>query len=317
MNRLGFFLCAVALLFAQGAPHANAGDKTPSSASYILTGPARAIRGLPIQITVSVQSRSEPINAMQGTILFPTRMLTVEQIRLTNSIIRYWQHAPNADASTGHISFTGGLPTPGFQGENGTLFTIIARPTAVGEFLISSGPKSIILANDTKGTILNTQQAELLVSSQEQTYPEENQTPIQPEDRTPPTQLELRVGKDFHLFNNKWFAAFQASDAESGIDHYEIAETNTQATYPTEQEWTRTQSPYILHNQTKRGRVFLKAVDKSGNSAVMSASFNPCPSIPWWILLSICLSIVFCLYTARRYNTHTQLRENKKNVQTK
>lgn len=283
--------------------------------SYKLQGPTSAARGSHIRIVVSVESTTQAINAVQGTIQFPQRMIAIDAIQLDNSIIAYWQQQPTSDNNSGHISFTGGLPTPGYKGTNGTLFTILAHPIAIGTIRLVSNTSSIILANDHRGTILPTTQGMVEIISVEPGHPKPTPTPLNERDIEPPTHLQLVAGRDHHLFDNEWFAAFQAEDSGSGIDHYEIAEVDPNTTYPEENEWERAQSPHILKNQSRIERIFFKAVDKAGNEAVTSILFYPCTPLPWWILALICLAIMGCLWIARKRNGRYARVLNSKDVQ--
>ncbi len=294
-----FSSVCISLLICLCAFPAHAAEP-PATARYVLSGPAQALREHAVRIDVSIHAVTEPINAVQGSVQYPARMFAVDSIDLTNSIIRYWQQQPSIDSVTGTISFTGGLPTPGFQGENGLLFSIVGRPRALGTVRIFSHTHSIILANDTNGTILPTKQAHLEIAISDTTAPP-IPTPTPIPDTEPPTDLELVVGTDPHLFNNAWFSAFSAVDTASGISHYEIAETDTRTAFPAPEQWRQSNSPYLLKNQNKRGSLFLKAVDNAGNEAVLRIHFNPCTPAPWWVYMLISCCITCILLLARRY----------------
>lgn len=289
---------------------------TPAAAAgpqggYVLRGPHQALLGSLITVTVGIRTTDQAVNAVQGSVQFPQRMFTAEGITLSNSIIRYWQQQPTIDSSTGTISFTGGLPTPGFAGDYGVLFTFTGRTTAVGTARFFTTAHSILLANDTKGTILNTEQAALDIGITDTTQPPEP-TPTAVSDNQAPTDLELAIGRDAHLFDHEWFAAFSAIDTGSGIDRYEIAETDPYTSFPATDQWRTAHSPIPLQNQLHRGKVFLKAVDKAGNEAVISRTFNPCPRIPWWLLALVLLCIGCMLYLARKHVQRVNKRINDK-----
>lgn len=293
------FICSLSLGLWRPA-HAS-----QAPAAYTITGPAAVAVGETFSIFIGASSAQEAMNAVSGSIQYPQNLLTVSQVSLKNSRIIYWQQQPSADPRTGHISFVGGLPTPGYQGPNGLLFTLRATATAEGTITIGTRPGSIILANDKQGTILPTAPGSLTITSRipSPSTPQPPTPSAPPVDTAPPIQLELAVGRDKHLFDNQWFAAFTAIDTESGIDHYEIAQITASQTLPLPEQWIVTGSPYVLPHQQQRGFVFLKAVDKSGNQTLASVPFHPCRIMPWWIIALIGGYAILCVCIAQRKRT--------------
>lgn len=240
-----------------------------NNTSIQLSAPHTANIGQIIRIRVLVSSDTS-LNVIQGTVQYPKGLLNVTSVATGNSVLKYWQQQPNNDPGTGIISFTGGLPTPGFMGTGGTLFDITARALAEGKADITVGEGTLVLANDGNGSVLSsTKQGTSIQISKGAT------TPVVPvpetvRDTSPPSDLELVIGHDGNLFNGDWFAAFQGSDVTSGIDYYEVAEAAPNTAYPTGNEWVKAVSPYRLQEQEKNTKIFLKAVDKSGNESVIS-----------------------------------------------
>lgn len=75
-----------------------------------------------------------------------------------------WVDEPTYSNATGTITFSGGLPTPGFQDRDGNLLTITFKAKDAGEALINI-ETAAILANDGLGTdvLVKTQPAKLLL----------------------------------------------------------------------------------------------------------------------------------------------------------
>ncbi len=263
---LKFFL-ATALLVFTGTPAVSRAANTNIS----LSSPHTASVGQSIRIRVLVSS-DQSLNAAQGTVQYPKEFLSVTGIATGKSIIKYWQQEPNNDPGTGTISFTGGLPNPGYTGTGGTVFDITARALAEGKATVVFGENTQILANDGNGSVLDTSKQGATIQITKATTPDQETTPpAEPaKDTTPPTDLELLIGHDGNLFNGDWFAVFQATDTESGIDHYEIAETSQKTPYPVDNEWIKATSPYRLQEQVKNTKIFFKAVDKAGNQSIIS-----------------------------------------------
>lgn len=64
---------------------------------------------------------------------------------------------------------------------------------------------------------------------------------------------------------------FSTEDKQSGIDHYEIAEKrdNKVLNYVDNLNWRAAVNPQILNDQKLKSYVYIKAVDKAGNSRII------------------------------------------------
>ncbi len=243
-------------------------------------------------------------NALEGSVNYPSKMLAVTSLSTANSIISYWQSKPSQAQNSGVISFTGGLPTPGFTGRQGQLFSISFKALAEGTATISYAENTKALANDGLGSVIPHQYTPITINIGKPTE-KAVETPLaNTPDNTPPIHLELAIGKDETLFSGNWFAAFQAEDVESGIQYYEIAEIDAKKEYPTETDWVRTRSPYQLKNQGDKDiKVFLKAVDMSGNETVISkiakGNRQNQPTLVWLSLISVVL-LLFVIILGKR-----------------
>ena len=103
-------------------------------------------------------SSSETMNAAEFFFSFPTDLVEVVSIDTTGSIYSLWvTGSPKFDNITGTLSFEGGLPTPGFSGDNGLIATVVFRTknAGSGEITIDT-EKSRVLANDGLGTSIET-----------------------------------------------------------------------------------------------------------------------------------------------------------------
>ncbi|MFA5127882.1 MAG: cohesin domain-containing protein [Patescibacteria group bacterium] len=69
--------------------------------------------------------------------------------------------------------------------------------------------------------------------------------------------LAADVGREASLFEDKLFLSINATDYQSGIDHFEIKEGNL--------PFVRSGSIYVLQDQTQKSVVIINAYDKSGN----------------------------------------------------
>lgn len=275
-------------------------------------GPRTATLGATIIIHATLTTPT-PINVVQSAVLFDDKMVTVESISNGSSILQYWQQQPNTNAATSAIGFTGGLPTPGFQGTAGKLISFTLKAKAVGVTTLSFAPATQVLANDGNGSPLPTQLGSLTLRIEQPSSTRTTPTPEPAADTTPPTNLELIIGHDSHLFNGDWFAVFQATDADSGIAYYEIAETKPDATLPENTDWQKASSPFRLRLQTENSKVFLRAADKAGNQTIVSQIHQIKPitttqqPYPWsWLPLLILLIILILTAILLRRNRTTE-----------
>lgn len=264
-----------------------------------LSGPKNVTLGQTFFVRLLLNS-ANPINAISGNIRYSGELLEMQAVNYQRSIFALWQQTPNHSPQTNQLVFTGGLPNPGFTGENGEVVQVAFKARALGTATIQLLSNSQVLLNDGQGSSADWSTSPYVVQIHkaitEPTPPPTELAPSQ-KDTTPPSNLELLIGHDSNLFEGAWFAVFQAEDKESGIDYYEIAELDSNQTYPTDTNWRKANSPYRLLKQEQNTKVFLKAVDKSGNVSVISEERRlrsiSLPTQNWHILLM--LSIILGL----------------------
>ncbi len=123
-----------------------------SAASLFFSPSAKSTTvGSTVTLNLKVNSSGQAINAAEGTVVFSTNRLQLTSISKANSIFSFWAVQPNGSNSTGRVTFSGGLASPGYNGSSGTTIAITFRATAAGQGDISiSGAK--VLANDGQGT---------------------------------------------------------------------------------------------------------------------------------------------------------------------
>ena len=110
-----------------------------------------------ISLSINVNSSGTAINTAGATINFPTDLLEVMSVSQSPSIFSLWVQNPIFSNTDGTVTFTGGLPTPGFTGQNGQIISIVFRAKKKGtaSVVISDGS---VLANDGLGTDVLTAQ---------------------------------------------------------------------------------------------------------------------------------------------------------------
>lgn len=116
---------------------------SPSSGSYGV--------GEPFSVTVYVGNASNAINAASGQLSFDNEHLKITGVSYSSSIFKIWAEEPGFSNVAGTIHFSGGLPSPGFTGNGGSVFRINFQPIKEGSAAVNflSGA---VLANDGNGT---------------------------------------------------------------------------------------------------------------------------------------------------------------------
>lgn len=88
-------------------------------------------------ISVKTNTQDKYINNGEAIIEFPTDLLEVVSVSKTSSVFSMWVEEPSFSNTTGIISFNGGVVTPGFKGNSGTLATITFRAKKEGSATLS------------------------------------------------------------------------------------------------------------------------------------------------------------------------------------
>jgi hypothetical protein len=122
---------------------ANTLTLTPDSGSYSI--------GKTIPVTVYVSSPGESVNAVSGTLSFPTDKLQAVSASKAGSILTLWVSDPEFSNSAGTVSFEGVVPNPGFQGASGKIVTVFFKVIGSGTATVKWNSGSV-LANDGSGT---------------------------------------------------------------------------------------------------------------------------------------------------------------------
>jgi hypothetical protein len=203
----------------------------------------------------------EEINAIDGELTFDTEMLNVQEVSTGGSIFNIWARTPVFSNESGKIMFAGGSPN-GIK-EDGLVFKIIftAKKEGVANFSVS--PSTTLYLNDGLGTssrpiISNGELAIQEISTMASSTDSWQEVLVN--DKLGPTNLSLLVGRDPFVFEGKYFLTITAQDEQSGLDHFEVKEGN--------RAFVRTESPYILQDQSLRSTIMVMAVDRAGNVSV-------------------------------------------------
>lgn len=165
---------------------------TPSKGDYAI--------GDTISVALKVNAGGQAINASSAVIGFPKDLLQFSSVSKAGSIFTFWAEEPSA--GSGRLTYSGGLPNPGFRGSSGTILTLtfLAKTTGPATITISNGK---VLANDGFGTnIISGQGSAAFTIAAKKAAP--SPTPATP--FPAPT-----VSSTTHPDPEKWYAAQTAS----------------------------------------------------------------------------------------------------------
>lgn len=106
-----------------------------------------------IQTDVLIDTKGVSINASEATVAFPVDLLDIVSVSKTGSIFTMWVQEPSFSNLNGTVSYSGGLPTPGFTGSAGKVISVVFRAKKTGSSSLYFSSASV-LANDGMGTEL-------------------------------------------------------------------------------------------------------------------------------------------------------------------
>ncbi len=102
-------------------------------------------------LSVVINSEGVAVNNAEAKIIFPTDLLEVVSVSKSGSIFSLWVEEPTYSNITGVIGFNGGVPNPGFNGQNGTVLSIVVKAKKTGQANIIFSDAAV-RANDGLGT---------------------------------------------------------------------------------------------------------------------------------------------------------------------
>lgn len=241
-------------------------------------------------VSVSLNTENEPLNAVEGKVIFPADLLIIKEIRSGNSAVNFWIEQPRS-TQAGEILFSGITPG-GLVRPKEFLFSIVFRGEKEGQgAILLAGLR--ILKNDGIGSsaVAKTTPYQFSISSGVSTTAKE----IKPiTDLEPPEDFKPMITKDPNIFDGKSFLIFATQDKGSGVASYKIREGRL--------GWYKTvESPYLLKYQALNKKIFVKAVDNSGNERVAVLY----PQVITWQnklleIFGIILVIVFLVFFLKR-----------------
>lgn len=254
-----------------------------AKAAIIFFEPAQTTKAVGETFTVNVRlnTEGEAINAVELGFLYPG-VLRVRSVSKAGSAIQLWVQEPSFTGAA--ITFIGGAPG-GIRSSSALIGRITFEARALGEGGLGLTSDSSVLLNDGSGTAANLKIASTLFkidprgSQPETTASPDAETPA-PEaeeftDSKKPNRFVIIVGTDPRVFNGQKFISFFTTDAESGIDRYEVREGKG--------PYKVARTPYLLSEPDKRNTIRVRAYDFAGNyrESVYPGILR---RMLWWVL---------------------------------
>lgn len=277
-------LLLFALFLCVGIPHTHA------ALLYFDPASADIFRGDSITVALRVDTdEGECINTVDATIHYDTTLNAIDVSR-GDSILSIWVEPPVIDSANHTIHFAGGLPggycgrIPGDPSLTNVVLKIVFQSPG---FMIGGGndnksphiwldSNSQVLLHDGTGNPapLRLQDVTINLADTAGTAIQDTwREDVQADDESP-SDFAVTLTKDDYAFSGKYFIAFNSNDKQSGIDHYEVmeepfAEFSAFRWGRADAPWLRTESPYVLKDQTLNSTIWVKAIDKAGNTRVV------------------------------------------------
>lgn len=213
-------------------------------------------------ISLLIQTGEDIINAIEGSVSFPT-LVSLTDIRLEGSLIPLWI-SPPAEKGEGLVSFAGVLPG-GYQGD-GNVFTLVFTAIQKGTVHISFGTDTKMYLNDGKGTT-----AKLSLPAYSFSIGASKGVPhtiTLEEDVVPPEPFVPLVssGEPFGIEGS--VLVFTTQDKNLGIVRYDIARSYYKNVKEEDLSWHEAQSPYVFEGRDSTHYLYVRAVDRAGNTRV-------------------------------------------------
>jgi hypothetical protein len=296
-------------------------------------------------VPVRIDTQGECINAVRVAVAYNPEKISVQDVVLGNSILTLWTQKPEIvrkdGLEAGRVLFEGGIPggycgrVAGDAGLTNTLAQLVVTGanTALEKYvstttqLVIEPDETFVYLHDGGGTEADITVAGVELVLQQSTTSPNNiwLTDIQ-SDESAPELFEITLVEGPSTGNKRHYIVFNTVDKQSGIDHYEVLETDPDnygflAWLPKRSYWVTAESPYVLRDQKLRSKIMVKAVDKNGNERIVT--YTP-PITPLEMVLSktvlvpvgsvvIVLSLLFGLFILlkRRARAKKMLQDNE------
>lgn len=244
-------------------------------------------------VDIRVDNQDQCVNVFDVKIKYPFDEVEIVTVSRGKSILSLWVEEPAIDHKNGEVTFIGGIPggycgrVSGDPNLTNVLATLVFQPLNQ-DF---SSDKIEIYFNDDTSVLLSDGlgvEAEIDLlgavydTGENATVLAEEWLDILRQDERPPVAFDIELMKEESVFDGNYFVVFSTTDKGSGLKHYEVKEEDIDRQgfvrgRDKEASFIRTESPYLLKDQTLNSRITVKAVDNAGNERL--AWYEPDESI--------------------------------------
>lgn len=231
---------------------------------------------------VVVDTERQVLNAIETDIVFPSNLLEYMSSDDGDSIINLWMQKPNLHDS--NVITLSGITPGGFIQQDAKLLTLKFKVLHEGQGNIEYDNTKLLL-HDGLGTEATIKQQNLHLSIVEGS----SNIVVNTVDEEMPEHFNPEIIKDEDVFAGKNVLIFSTKDKGSGLDHYEIKEGLFG-------EYEIAESPYELRYQSLDKKIFVKAIDLTGNERI--EILYPQNWKPWYEQTGVIVSIlILCVLT--------------------
>lgn len=244
-------------------------------------------------IQVFLDTEGEKINVVDGSVTLTDEHggdFQIKELSVAGSAFSLWPRSPSIDLNSKTISFVGGAPA-GLSGSHLLLFKIIASFNQAGAVTVSPSHLTAYLndGNATSRTITTTSSKITIAPAAADTN--DAWKMVVAKDNIPPLPFTITVVQDPTANDGKKFITFNTTDADSGIDYYEVVEGSLPP--------VRSGTTYVLVNQDRADQITVIAYDVAGN--FRTATLQKKHTTIWIVVgLIILIAIGFIFWRRRR-----------------
>lgn len=267
-----------------------------SSASefYFHSLPDAVSVGERLEVVLKVNTEGDTLNALAGRVNYDPTTLQLDQISDGGSVVSLWVDRP-LEREVGVIDFSGITPG-GFTSGDSLLFKMSFVSLAPGRTKVQ-GEAFRALKHDGLGTDTEIDVRGTEINIRETVSSIEPKSVIK--DLIPPENFTPQVISQPNVFNGDKVLIFATTDQDSGLSGYYVREYQVPFLkyFST---WQKVESPYRLEDQSRSSYVEVKAVDHSGNERLVQLLPENPPSLYWYWIILILISLVFMRVILRR-----------------
>ena len=253
-------------------------------------------------VPLRIDAENECINAVELTITYSQETLEAITFARGQSIFSLWPDPPVIEGGAGSVSFSAGIP----GGYCGPVMGDQAGTNVVGELALRTLPNEgafnavvsgelgflgepSVLLHDGFGTPASVTATPASFAIRETgELPRDRWQELLDADTILPENFQIYVHTDASVFSGSPYIVFSTTDKQSGIDYYEVRESDAQGHAPgtnTSATFVRWEGgePYRLADAEK-SIVVVRAYDKAGNAREVvlerdAANGSPIPGL--------------------------------------